>query len=97
MAPSIALGKTFKTYEELEAAMEAYGKEQKVPYTVVSSKSAALFNQKMKANNKATRMKEDLVWKEATIACKHYGKPRFHKHVEGTQQRVNQRCVYFML
>lgn len=87
MGKSIFLNATFDTPEELDSAILEYSDECKVPYVTLSSVSIERYN---RDQTKVT-LDPKLRWKEVTVTCKHYGKPRQHKHKEGTKRRPNQR------
>lgn len=87
MAKSIYPHKTFKTAEEVEAAIKSYSEEMRVPYTIRHSRTIDWYNDRQSKH----QLDPDLKWKELTVACKHFGEPRFHQHKEGTKRRPNQR------
>lgn len=86
------LGQKFHSQKEFEEAKSKYEADLVVPYTVFNSYKRELYNKK---NVGKSQVPEGFLWKEAVIACKHYGNPRYHKHVAGTKKRSNQRFVYW--
>ena len=89
MPSSITLGRQFFSQEEFDKAKSDYQWEQHVPYTVVNSVKAETYNSTTEDEQK--KVPPGFLWKEAKIACKHFGKVRPHKHVEGKAKRPNQR------
>jgi len=88
------LGQKFYSQKEFQEAKLKYEAELVIPYTVNNCVKRELYNAKHMGKS---QVPEGFLWKEAVIACKHYGDPRHHKHVEGTQRRSNQRFVYWNL
>ncbi|XP_034245761.1 uncharacterized protein LOC117647896 [Thrips palmi] len=84
---SITLGKKFYSQLEFNAAKRKFELEQHVPYTVINCTKAQNYNQTADQDH---QVPNGFDWKDAVIACKLYGKPRLHQHVEGTKKRPNQ-------
>jgi len=88
--PAIVLGQVFTSIAVFKQRLAEYEKEQCVPYIVLSSKLAEKYNADRRANGRS-EMPEELVWKEATITCKHFGEPRMSEHMEGKERRPNRK------
>ncbi|XP_052129333.1 uncharacterized protein LOC127750830 [Frankliniella occidentalis] len=85
---SIVPGKKFYSQAEFEEAKSKYEWEQRVPYTVINCTKRERYNGKLKPGR--PEVPETFDWKDAILACKHFGGVREHEHVEGKARRPNQ-------